>query len=104
MISAISNDMIHWNQRVFLEPVKEGLARVKRCFMGIKDTEIYPTRLTWSERTVDVLTGLILMFPLLNFVVWVPMTSFGNPERLSQATTRGPFVRWLAAEDAALKK
>jgi hypothetical protein len=41
------------------------------------------TPLSLKERTVECLTGLSLMIPLLNTLIWVFWDTFGSPDQLA---------------------
>lgn len=101
MVSAISHSMISWTQMAILEPTDQGIARINRCFRGVNLHNINHTKLDWSERVVDLLTGLALMIPLLNMVVWVFMKTFGNTEMLSLPTQKASDEVWEAAQTEA---
>ena len=101
MATTISNSFVHWCQVAVLEPPCEGAARINRCFRGVDLHQIDHPKLDWSQRVVDLLSGVLLMIPILNTIVWIFIRTFGNAQILSQPLNPPHFVQWSEATTAA---
>jgi len=79
-----------WFYEYFLRTHLEGIERLKRAWKGINFHSIYRNQLTWKERAIEVLTGVILtIFPFINLVIWKFWETFGNPEILTEPYRAG---------------
>jgi len=105
MTSAISHSMVIWSQAYILEPMNEGTARINRCFRGVNLHHIDHPKLDWSKRIIDLITGSLLMIPLINTVIWIFIRTFGNAEFMAQPMAPIPFKPWneaIAASETAV--
>jgi hypothetical protein len=65
-------------------PYAEGAERVNRAIQGVNLHHIEYPDLDLSDRLWTAITGVLLMIPLINSVIWVAMQSLGSPEKLSE--------------------
>ncbi len=83
MINAINPLKAQWVHTWIVEPFLEGASRVNRAWLGVNSHTIKQTPLSLKERVVSLLTGLVLLIPLVSIIVWLAWQTFGRPERLS---------------------
>jgi hypothetical protein len=76
----------------------EGAERINRFFQGVDLHHIERKNLNWEERIISLITGLCLMIPMINSIIWLAMCIFGTPERLSN-----PYVREEDGDDLELE-
>jgi hypothetical protein len=101
MASAISNSLVNWCQFAILDPPNEGVARINRCFRGVDLHQIDHPTLDWTKRVIDLITGVILLVPILNTIFWMFIRTIGNAQILSQPISKTNFNEWEDAIDAA---
>jgi hypothetical protein len=97
MAAAISNSIVNWCQMAVLEPPCEGVARLNRCFKGVDLHQIDHPKLSLCQRIVDLITGFLLLIPILNLILWVFIRTFGNAQNLARPFNPAPFVPWTEA-------
>lgn len=69
-----------------VQPYIEGAERINRAFSGIDDIAFGRPPLSMERRVISLVTGLILMIPLVNTIVWLAAKRFGNPDILSDSS------------------
>lgn len=69
----ISNNLNTNNlfKNLFVQPYAEGIERIKRCSQGIDYTLIDNPKLSLADRSISVITGLLLLVPVLNTILWL---------------------------------
>ena len=83
MRATFQTELRDWASTYVLEPYLEGAERIRRFVEGRDFHKLdYPT-LSRPDRIISLLSGLCLMLPFINIVIWLAMKIFGNPERLS---------------------
>jgi hypothetical protein len=58
----------------------EGTERIRRFVNGVDFYSVDNPTLDWSERVVSLITGILLLLPFVNIIVWLAMETFGNPD------------------------
>ncbi len=71
-----------WIHTYVFEPYLQGAALIKRAWKGVDFLSLERTPLSLKERLISLLTGLALMIPLINTIIWLAWQTFGNPEKL----------------------
>lgn len=104
MISSIGSAIIDWCHAIVLEPYAEGAERINRCFQGVDFHQIDRPTLSWDERVIALLTGIALMLPIINTVIWIVMRTFFNAEILSKPLEAPPFDPWPEAIEASARR
>ncbi len=84
-----------------VQPYIEGSERLNRAWHGIDFHSLTHTKFSLKEKAVFLLSGICLVvFPLINSVIWLAWKTFGHPEILSD-----PYVSAAPPEvstDAAI--
>ena len=83
MVSAVSPLGRDWIYGLLIQPYKEGSERINRAFAGVDFLTLELRPLSFKERAVSLLTGIVLMTPLINSIVWFAMQTFGAPDSLT---------------------
>jgi len=80
-IYPVNREWIHKN---FLEPYLQGAEMVNRAMLGVDLNNISstPVRLSLKERVITWLTGVCLLIPFVNTIIWLTWQTFGKPEKL----------------------
>lgn len=78
-----------WVHEHVKRPYLEGFERIQRAWHGVDFHSIYTPRLTWKDRAVSLLAGLLLLIPFFNAVVWKGWETLGKPEILSSTYDPG---------------
>lgn len=72
-----------WLHEFVLRPYLEGAERLTRAWRGVNFHSIYQNQIPWKQRIVSILTGLLLLLPFVNLVIWCFWETFGKPEILT---------------------
>lgn len=72
-----------WVHEWVLLPYLEGVERINLAWQGINFHSLMNTALSWKKRIISFFTGLILLIPIINLIVWRSWEYWGNPRRLS---------------------
>lgn len=85
-----SGQLNEWLHEYVLRPFLEGIERLKRAWEGVNFHSIYRNKLTWKERVISILTGVVLtFFPFINLIIWQWWMTFGKPEILTEPYRSG---------------
>lgn len=75
-----------WVHSYIEQPFEEGIERIKRAIHGrylhLFEQDKYPISL--QDRSIYLLSGIVLLVPLINLVAWSFMKTFFEPEQLAQ--------------------
>ncbi len=75
-----------WVHTYLEQPFEEGIERIKRAIHGrylhLFEEDKYPISL--KHRSIYLLSGIALLIPLINVIVWSFMKTFFEPEQLAQ--------------------
>lgn len=85
MIYAATTQNQNWIGDLLLKPYLEATERLNRVWAGIDFHSLYYRPLSLKERLVNLLSGTVLLLPLINTVIWVFWVTVGNPEILSDS-------------------
>ena len=72
-----------WFYALIIQPYKEGVERINLFFSGVNPLTFELHKLTLKERVISLISGILLMVPLINTIVWITMQTFGHPQFLS---------------------
>lgn len=86
-----------WIQTYLLEPYSEGSKRIFEAWKGATSDDYCPTPLSLKTRTVYLLSGSLLMLPLVNSVIWIFWKTFGDPTSAPPVPERPSTPRKIAA-------
>jgi hypothetical protein len=84
---------------VFISPLSELAARVSHAFNGVDIHKIDHPKIGLGERLVDVMAAFSLLLPVVGFVVFCFMRTFGSP--LSLPAGPANLEPWKEAEAVA---
>lgn len=82
-ISSLTPFKPEWFHAFMIHPFSEGTARINRAFNGVDFLTLIPRSLSLKERAVDLITGVLLLLPLVNTVLWIAMQTWGHPDYLA---------------------
>ncbi len=83
MITQLPEILPSWLYTSVLQPYLEGAERINRFVQGVDLHQIDYPQLDWCDRTIHLITGIALMLPFVNSIVWIALQTFGSPEQLS---------------------
>lgn len=75
-IAPVNRESAH---NFFLKPYFEGIKRINEAWQGATSEDYSPIPLSWKTRTVYLITGSLLLVPLINTVIWLFWKTFGHP-------------------------
>ncbi len=78
-----------WLHEEALRPYLEAIERLIRAWRGVDFHSIFQNKLSWKERIISLVVGILLLIPLFNIAVWKGWVAFGNPEVLSPPFASG---------------
>jgi hypothetical protein len=87
-----------------LEPFSEGAARINRAIEGKNLHFIHHPSLAWDERLVDIFTGIFLLIPIINTIIWIFMRTFGEGEKMTGPLSTTALDPWIEAEEIAHRR
>ena len=85
MAAAITPLNREWFYATTIQPFKEGAERINLAFNGVDALSLELRSLSLKERIIRLITGILLMIPLVNTIVWLAMQTFGQPDYLSDS-------------------
>ena len=78
-IYPVTRQYIH---KYLAEPLLQGCELFNLAWEG-KDRCLIPNNLSLKERLIYCLQGaLLLLFPLINVIIWLVWKTFGNPKKI----------------------
>ena len=83
MAAAITPLNREWFYATTIQPFKEGAERINLAFNGVDALSLELRSLSLKERIIRLITGILLMIPLVNTIIWIAMQTFGQPDYLS---------------------
>lgn len=83
MISAITPLSREWLYALVIQPYKEGAERINRAFSGVDFLSLEMRSLSLKEKMISLVSGILLLIPIINTIIWIAMQAFGHPEILT---------------------
>jgi hypothetical protein len=71
-----------WIHTFVLEPYLQGCERVNRAWKGVDIHSVAETKLSLKDRVISWLTGVMLMAPVINSIIWFVGQTFGIMEKI----------------------
>lgn len=68
-----------WVHTYLFEPCLQGKALVEIAWKGVDFSNLARPVLTLQKRAVFLITGIFLMIPLINTIIWISWQTFGTP-------------------------
>lgn len=70
-----------------IQPYEEGIRRLELFWNGVDAHSLLREPLSLKDRMISLATGIPLMIPMANMIIWIFWQTFGNPEILSDGLT-----------------
>lgn len=71
-----------WAHMYILEPYLQGCELVNLAWQGVDFHSLTKAPLSLMERVICWLTGVALLIPFINHIIWIVWQTFGRPEKL----------------------
>ena len=102
MIRSVNTNHRTVLQTIGFDSYREGALRIARCAQRVDLNHIdHPAR-SLSERTIDLLTGCVLLIPVLSNIIWIIACLLGTQSSIDN-TPPQTIQPWTTAIEAAKK-
>lgn len=68
-----------WIHTYLLAPYLQGVEMMNRAWSGVNFYSLTLPSLSLKERVISWLTGVVLLLPLINCIIWIAWQTFGKP-------------------------
>lgn len=89
----LNTGLSYWSHTHLLEPYEEGWARLERAISGKDWYKVDYPELSLQDRAISLISGLSLILPFINSIVWLAMEIFGKAEKLSDPFDPNPIKK-----------